>query len=149
MSYIANPSEGGSGALFAATSSSVLTNSDVETSLIGSGVGNASVALTIRAKIGGTDLLQLSGVAPESVTDAFWRMSLIITCRSVGVSGSVVATTSWEYANAGAWKVVDLGPGVPVTIDTTVTQPFSVTAQWGSASSAVSITVTNFVLTSL
>jgi hypothetical protein len=114
--------------------------------------------LTFRVRWGGTSGTQLcaSGamVTGSAVTNAQWRMEVMLQVRANGSSGSIFAlggatlgsaTTSsvGSATNAGAFDHMgSAGVATPaaVTVDLTADTALSVTAQWGTASASNTLT---------
>jgi hypothetical protein len=107
--------------------------------------------LTMLVKLGAVTVGSSGAISPlVSVTNGAWRLWGDITCRTAGAGGTVIVNTIFE---TGPSSLAVLTPAeasmaniTTVTIDTTVTEAFDVTANFGSASQ--SITSTNYVLTS-
>ncbi len=156
--------------LFSQTSSVTIANSTAETTAFGAGQGNltlpanffsvgrvlkfsmlgvhsASGNPTIRARIylGSMLILDTGAVASSNSTNAVWESRTLITCRSIGASGSVYGTGFYEEddSNASPFGMPDLSP---VTINTTSALTMNFTLQWGTAAAANSTTCSNVLI---
>lgn len=163
----------GSGPLFTSTASATVANTAVETSLIGSGVGSltlpanffsagtslrVSVAgvfgtkatpgtIRIRLKLGSTVILDTGAVTPaDSITNEEWQLQTLITCRTAGATGTVIANATVPHGDGSTaalfgWRMVNTST---ITVDTTATQTVAMTALWSTADTANTISTTNF-----
>ena len=160
-----------SATLFTQTSD-VATSSSTETTLVGSGSGSATLpvnhltsgktlkitargfynstglTLTLRFKFGSTTIVATAATAiPTQGTDATWVAECIITCRTTGASGTVAAQGDFSLLGTTQTRL-GMELSSPVTIDTTVTQAVSYTAQWNTTAFST-ITCTNLIIESL
>lgn len=155
------------GVIFTQTASTTIANTTTETTLFATGVGTLTlpanfwvVGKTIRIEIhgdiadagnptvevqayyGATSLIDsgaitLSGLAGTEE----WECEVVITCRSVGATGTVETVIDWEYetsVGSSAIERLDVS-GVLRTIDTTASGALDVTFQWGTAAAANTI----------
>lgn len=149
---------------------STVTNTVVETSIIGSGQGSLSVpanlfivgnsfnakiggiisaqngdTVTISIKEGATILATTGAITLSPCTTQGWEIELDFTIRSIGASGTVMTNGEFKYnRDTGSYEGYvfnDLG-----TIDTTVSATLDVTAEWGQAKIQDQIYSTSFVL---
>lgn len=153
--------------LFVQTGSSTLGNSAAETTIIGSGVGSKvlpanywKVGKTIRFRLWGhisetgTPTLQIklkldavtlldSGAItlPASLSSSRFCFEGEITCRTAGGSGTVMV--QGQLITGGT--VTEVVKTATVTVDTTQSDTIDVTAQWGTADAANTLTTTNGV----
>lgn len=155
--------------LFAQTVNSTnITNTNVETSLIGSGVGSLSVpangfqvgdsfhaklighisansAATLRIKIkSGSIILADTGVIDlDTITNKHWEINVYFTIRSLGSAGtaSIASGGIFSYTkNSGLnFEGTNFSIVNNSTFDTTILNTLDVTAQWGAANAADSI----------
>jgi hypothetical protein len=116
--------------LFVATSTATVENTNVDTSLIGSGVGSTTLPadlltagkniritmrgllvstssttnnLNIRVKLGGTEIAATGEVDyADDLVNRYWHLVVDITCRSTGTGGSVYCMGHMEYATAAS-----------------------------------------------
>jgi len=162
--------------LFAQTGSSTpITNTIVETSLINSGTGtltvpangfnvgdsfrvtmigviSCNVSATLRVKVKtGSVILGDTGVIPlDAATNKVWRISVDFTIRAIGVAtvASIVTGGFFSYVkNSGSnLEGFNFLTVNNTTFDTTVSNVLDITAQWGAASVADIIYTDIFVL---
>ncbi len=147
-----------SAAIFSKTDADVVvTNTVTETTLFGSGQGSLTLAadalvigriirlriighletdasagtLNIRFKLGGTEICSTGAVTMTNLMSANrWEASVIIGCRTIGGSGSVIASGAFVYDGG---TTHDAAKTTATTIDTTGTLALDVTAEWGTA----------------
>jgi hypothetical protein len=153
-----------SGVIFTATATVNNQNSLSETSLIGTGVGNTTLAAntlaagkTIRIQISGllttagappTSLFKIklgstvicsSGVftLPASLTNRMFSIQATITCRSAGVSGTVLGEAQLQYTTAvsGTPTFYEMSNTGTTAVDTTASFAVDVTHTWGTGAS--------------
>jgi len=156
--------------LFAQTANStIITNTDVESSLINGGVGSLSVPanffkvgdsfrvvmagvvnannnqnITIRVKAGSIILLDsnLQNLGSSVINDV-WSLNIDFTIRTIGGPGvaSIVSLGSFHYTKTNNASVQGFGFNVvnDTTFDTTIPNVLDVTAQWGVASTGNNI----------
>jgi hypothetical protein len=155
--------------LFAQTVSSAnITNTNVETSLIGSGVGslsvpangfqvgdsfhaklighisaNSSATLRLRFKSGSVVLADTGIVDLDTISNRHWEINTYFTIRSLGSAGtaSIASGGIFSYTkNSGLnFEGTNFSIINNTTFDTTVVNTLNVTAQWGAANAADSI----------
>lgn len=159
-------------AIFTSTADKTVANTTSETSIVGTGVGSATttanyfaagtsllvecsgyyssaVADTINVKIkaGSTIVGATGAITPTTMTNSVFRVLALVTCRTVGVSGTFTVNTLLESSSgtltANAAKILNTST---VTLDTTGTLAWDVTATWGTASASDTITGTNFTM---
>lgn len=150
------------------TSSTPITNTATESSLIGSGVGSLSVpanafkvgdsyhaklighiscnsAATLRLKIkAGSIILADTGIIDlDTVTSKHWEINVYFTIRAIGSAGtaSIASGGIFSYTkNSGLnFEGTNFSVVNNTTFDTTISNTLDVTAQWGSANVADSI----------
>lgn len=173
------PSALPAGPLFAATATATVANTTTEGTLIGAGVGSLTLpanflvpgrslrllarglistaavpgTLTLAGKLGATTLASTGAQTPEaSLTDNVWEVDLVITCRTIGGSGTVFVQGFYRTtAGGGAGNAVqwEMGVTAAVTVDTTTAQALDLTADWQTADAANSIRGTNALVTVL
>lgn len=161
------------GPLFVSTASATVANTTSETSIIGTGVGTLTLpantlsvgrqvhmhlfgylgttgtpTLRIRWKAGSTVLADTTAqTLSASISGNEWFEAFLdLTCRSVGVTGTVIGQGMFRYhlgAGAAGTDMLEALNTSPVTLDTTATQALDVTAQWGTANASNTITGTN------
>lgn len=102
---------------------------------------NLSVALkfgSIVAQTAGTQVMATIG------TNQYWEAFMDVTVRSIGSSGTTFSQGRINYfTGTTTQNVFASATTSTVTINTTISIPVSVTAQWGTANVLNSITATN------
>ena len=107
------------------------------------GLYSSTVGQTItgRVKINGTQIIttgSVSGIA--NGTNFAWTAQITLVVLAIGVNGSLDVQGKLEFATAAAAALSILTPNAAAfTIDTTVDQVVSLTAQWALANAANSI----------
>lgn len=166
---------GSSTQLFASTASATVANTGTETTIIGAGTGSLTLAanffsagqvlyvhatgiystiamtagtLNIRLKFGSTVIVATGDVtATDNLTNEVWTLDVVVTCRTAGGSGTVIAESVFRPTVGtvvqNGWKMLNTST---VTVDTTATQAVQLTADWGTADPGNTITGTNFVM---
>ena len=162
--------------LFAQTASSTaITNTTTETTLIGSGVGslsipadgfevgdsfhaklighiscNSSATVRIRIKTGSVVLADTGVISLATSTNRHWEINVYFTIRSIGGAGvaSISSGGIFSYVkNAGtAFEGSNFLLINNTDFDTTVSNTLNVTAEWGTASASNSIYSDIFML---
>lgn len=155
--------------LFAQTASSTaITNTTTETTLIGSGVGslsipadgfevgdsfhaklighiscNSSATVRIRIKTGSVVLADTGVISLATSTNRHWEINVYFTIRAIGAAGvaSISSGGIFSYVkNAGtAFEGSNFLLINNTDFDTTVSNTLNVTAEWGTASASNSI----------
>lgn len=164
------------GVIYRSIADKTVANTLTETSLVGTGVPGQSgtlganffnvgsslrwrlmgylsdtgtPTLQIKVKLGSTIIYDTTAITlPNLSGNQLFFMEGRSTCRTTGATGTVFSTSE-VFCNTGASSLGNLDLIVPtaaVTIDTTVSQTFDVTATWGTASASNSITINNFSL---
>lgn len=160
------------GLIFASTATATVANTTTEGSLIGGGVGvqtlpantltvgksvrlqargllsTAAVPgnLTIAFKLGSTTVVTTGAFAVTgALTDLLWELDVLLTCRTVGGTGTVFAQGMFRYLTAalGNLQGSELVATGTTTIDTTASQLVDSTADWATADASNSIRGTN------
>lgn len=166
------------GILFTSSASAQVANTLTETTLVGAGVGDTTLnanffiaAKTIRVRASGwidtaaaagtlQIRLRLGGIAGTVILDTtavaitnnlaarYWNVDAIITCRTVGVAGTVIGQSAFQHmltaqGNPVWWEMTNI---VPVVLDTTIAEQVVLSAQWGTADPGNIIECTNFIL---
>jgi hypothetical protein len=163
--------------LFAQTeTSTVISGTTNETSIIGNGVGTLSVpengfqigdsfraviggfvnigngqTIRIRVKTGSVILLD-SGIQSliNNITNAIWSLNIDFTVRELGVAGvaSIVSLGSFHYTktNNGTVEGFAFNTVNNTTFDTTISNNLDITIEWGSTSVSNNIYSDSFVL---
>jgi hypothetical protein len=156
--------------LYAATASETVANTSSETPLIGTGTGSLTLPadflaegrtlklwatgfqssvlnpnLTLKVKLGSVIIGTTGVIAAGTVSSSTWELTMLVTCRTTGATGTVLGQGSYEIFGTaiGSFGIVNTSVS---TVDTTGTLDVAITAQWGTASSSNTITCTNFLL---
>ncbi|MBN9522615.1 hypothetical protein J0H58_29520 [bacterium] len=162
----------GGGCLFAQTADVTVTNTIVETTLTGAGVGSLTLPAgfltagkTIRIKARGSISTQSGGAnaghkvklgstAVWTVAGPFyntsavkwaWEAEWVVTCRTTGVSGTVMAQGSVFRAGTvggGAPQMMTVVNTGTATVDTTASQTIDLTTTWATTGADNSVTCT-------
>ena len=162
-----------SGILYVGTATVTVANSTTETSLLGTGVGSATLpanfavvgrtirvrshgfisdtatpSSTIKIKLGAMTLVTSTGTLPSGLSNAEVTFEFVFTFRSIGSSGTVIGQgisriTSGAFVSSASRALVMTAPA---TIDTTVANAMDVTYQWGTASASNTISMTNPII---
>lgn len=160
------------GTLFTTTATGVAQNTTAETTLITGHIGTTAIvantfsegrairltawgyyntaivpdALTMRVKLGGATVLSTGAQTPAgTVSSGGWSLNANIICRTTGGAGTAFSQgdfphfTGVTYAN---WPMVTT---TAVTLNTTANNVLEVTAQWGGASAASELFMSNCV----
>lgn len=161
------------GNIFTSTADATVTNTTTETTLLGTGVGTKTLpanffvagktirirvkgikndpgthTLRIKAKYGATVVLD-TGVQNSKATTGSTEFSVdtIITCRTTGASGTVMAQGEFIYfQDAITLYQNQMVNTAAITINTTTSNALDVTATWGTASATDTITGTNVTI---
>jgi hypothetical protein len=161
----------GASGIFTQTNTVTVANIESETALTGTGQGSLTLpanflaagrsikfdmrgffstsgnpTIRIQVKLGSTTVLDTGTVNTSNETNAGWKLDGLLSCRTVGTSGTVIAQGSWSHygSTTGGQNMVNTAT---TTIDTTVTQAISITVIWGTASSLNTISATTFKAT--
>ncbi len=155
--------------LFVATADVTVADTVTETTLVGTGEGSITIpadrldagrriivkagghlsdtgtpTLEIKITIGGTEVATTGAMTLNgTITEAGWWLEVIITCRSAGASGTVVASGLFEYDDGTQHDLVKTST---TTIDTTGTNDVDVTAAWGTADTSNTVTLQTLVV---
>jgi hypothetical protein len=97
-----------------------------------------------RVKLGGTVLLDTgSNQMPKDVSNEPWAMEVMLVCRGVGPTGSIIGAGSVGSVSVHR----DFGPQtVPIGVDTTKPLALDVTCAWGTANAGNSVTCIAFLI---
>lgn len=99
----------------------------------------------VKAKLGSTTIVSTAANTPTgSISNRRVKISGSIETRTTGASGTVIGQgefLGWTAATTNApWEMVSTST---TTIDTTVSQAFSISGTWGTGSTNNSISITN------
>jgi hypothetical protein len=159
----------GSYGLYTQTASSTpVTNTTTETSLLDGGVGTLTVpangfkvgdsfhailtgyissvnnhTLTLRIKSGSVVLATTGSITMAATTGRHWKLEVYFTVRTLGVSGvaSIATGGTFMYTkNASTnFEGTNFSTETTTGFDTTISNTLSITAQWGTANAGDSI----------
>lgn len=157
------------GCIYTTTADKTVANTTTETSIIGTGVGTATLPTnffvagkTIRIKItgyiadlvtptlnvkfyyGATAVWTSGAIALVTLTgNNSFTATIDITCRTTGASGSVMSQGNFTYLNSTTVLSFDTPSTAAVTIDTTASSALDCKVTWGTANASNTITATN------
>jgi hypothetical protein len=149
-------------------SSTPVTNTTTETSLLDGGLGSLSIpadgfnvgdsfhailtgyissinnhTLTIRIKTGSVVLATTGAVTMAGTTGKHWKLEVYFTVRTLGVSGvaSIATGGTFMYTkNASTnFEGTNFSNETTTGFDTTISNTLSITAQWGQTNTGDSI----------
>lgn len=150
--------------LYAQTSSSTpVTNTTTETSLLDGGVGTLSVpangfnigdsfhailsghissvnnhTLQIRIKSNGTILADTGSITMAGATNKHWKLEVYFTIRALGTSGTAKIATAGTFMYtkdaSNAFEGTNFSTETATGFNTTIDNTLVITAQWGTAS---------------
>lgn len=156
------------GSLFVGTTTVTVANTVTETSLTDGGIGSLTLpanfltvgrairivgagyhsnvngnTLRIRVKLGSTTLLDTGAQGTTASTNDGFQLRAQIVCRSVGSSGTVMAQGEYkEYSGTpSSHDTFQLVNTSTTTVNTTISQAISITAEWGTASASNTISM--------
>ena len=159
----------GSYGLYTQTASSTpVTNTTTETSLLDGGVGSLMVpangfkigdsfhailtghvsavnnhTLRIRIKANSIVLSDTSAITMAGTTSKHWKLEVYFTVRTLGASGvaSIAAGGAFMYTKNASnnFEGINFSTETTTGFDTTISNTLSVTAQWGTANTGDSI----------
>lgn len=161
------------GPIWVQTATATVANTLTETTLLAAGNGNLTLPAnfltvgktikitglgthsssgnpTVRMRIymGATVLLDTGLVNTANSTNAVWEARGLITCRTVGATGTVRCQGFYEEDDSNA-SPFGMPTTAPITINTTVTQTLNITYQWGTAAVGNTISCTNLLIESV
>ena len=156
--------------VFSQTASVTVGNTVTETTLVGAGQGSVTLPanffivgkairmtmrgvvsstggpnITVKVKLGATTILTTGAVAAASATDDGFVLDALLTCRTVGATGTIFSQGSFQELIV-AGNIMDMANTAAATIDTTGTLAIDVTVEWGAAAAGNTITATNFIV---
>jgi hypothetical protein len=149
-------------------SSTPVTNTTTETSLLDGGLGSLSVpanmfkvgdsfhaiatghvksvnnhTLRIRIKTGSVLLADTGSITMEGSTNKHWKLEIYFTVRTIGASGvaSIVTGGTFFYTKdaSNVFEGTNFSTETSTGFNTTINNTLSVTVQWGTASTGDSI----------
>ena len=149
-------------------SSTPVTNTTTETSLLDGGLGSLSIpadgfnvgdsfhailtghisavnnhTLTIRIKAGSVVFATTGAITMAGTTGKHWKLEMFFTVRTIGAAGvaSIATGGAFMYTkNASTnFEGINFSTENTTTFDTTISNTLSITAQWGTANAGDSI----------
>jgi hypothetical protein len=155
--------------LFTQTNTATVSNTVAETTILGTGIGtlilpanflnvgkvieldlagymntSGTPNLRVRVYLGSTVIYDSGNITTNATTNAGFQSKYVITCRTVGASGTVFTQGVLSYATSSTTAHhIDGGQTSAVTVNTTVSNTLNVTVEWGTASSSNNINTTN------
>lgn len=155
--------------LYTQTSSSTpVTNTIVETSLIDGGLGTLTVpadgfkvgdsfhavlnghinsvnnhTLRIRIKTNGISLIDTGAITMAASTTKHWKLEIDFIVRAIGTSGvaKIASGGAFFYTKdaSNAFEGINFSTETTTGFNTTISNTFAITAQWGAANAGDSI----------
>jgi hypothetical protein len=145
-----------------------ITNTNAESSIIGSGVGslsvpknsfqvgdsfhaillgditcNSSATLRVKVELGSVIIADTGVIAMDAATSKHWEINVYFTVRALGVAGvaSIASGGIFSYTkNSGNnFEGTNFSLVNTTTFDTTILNTLNVTVKWGAATLADSI----------
>lgn len=162
--------------VFVQTATATVANTVTQTALTSTGVGNLTIpanhlkvgktyrikgkgivsdtgtpTLRIRVKLGSTVVGDTGAIAlVGTVSNDTFNLEFEFTTRSTGSSGTVFGQGFFEFDNSNNTGLFEGMPNTATTtINTTTSQAISVSAEWGTASSSNTISLTNLTVEEL
>ena len=162
-----------SGVLFSQTSSVTVSNTTTETSLLGTGLGSATLpanfaavgrsirvrsygyisntatpSATLRIKVGSVTILTSTGSLPSGLSNALVEFDFTFRFETIGATGTIIGQGSTKITSGAFVSSVGrpLVMTADATIDTTIANALDVTYEWGTASASNTISMTNAII---
>jgi len=159
--------------IFTQTSSVTVANTTTESTLVGSGVGRVTIpsdfllegktlrlammgylsdtatpTLNMKVKLGSTTLVSTGAVALSgTISNNHWQLEALITCRGVN---TLFAQGQFNYDNSNqTGKMEGMVATSASTVSTGIDNLLDITATWGAADAANTITCTHFIVEAL
>ena len=149
-------------------SSTPVTNTTTETSLLDGGLGSLSIpadgfnvgdsfhailtghissvnnhTLTLRIKAGSVVLATTGAITMAGTTDKDWKLEVFFTVRTIGAAGvaSIATGGAFMYTKDAStnFEGINFSTENTTTFDTTISNTLSITAQWDTANAGDSI----------
>ncbi len=150
--------------------SATVTNTIIETSVVGSGVGALTVPanfftvgdsyhgkiggvisaqngddVTLRIKTGGVVLASTGAINLSPVTGLGWELEIDFTIAAIGATGTICTNGNFAY-NRDTGSLEGFVFQDVQAIDTTILNTLDITVEWGQAKTQDQIYSANFVL---
>lgn len=146
--------------LFSSTADATVASSTTETSIIGTGVGSATLpanfmvagkviritvqgilsntaspSLRIRVKFGSTFILDTGTVTlVGTLSNSHFKVSALLICRTAGASGTIMGSGDLRYDNGTTGQTEGMANTAATTADTTTSSLIDVMLTWGANS---------------
>ena len=151
--------------IFSQTSDKNVSNTTVETSLIGTGIGRTLLLpnelyygrrirfeldgffsrqngnITLRFKLGTTVIVATASSTSGAASNNSFKIEVTMTVRASGVTGNVIAQGSFK--NMNTFQGLEMVSITTENIDTTISQNIDLTLQFSRNSAGNSFTSTN------
>lgn len=162
------------GTMFTQTANKQVQDTITETSLVGTGVGSATIKANssgigttyrlsmcgyisntgtpfaqVKVKIGSVTVFDTTSTGMFGITsNQPFKVNAVFTVRTLGASGTVIGQGEFEYATSAStqYQIMFQANTATSTIDTTADQTVDITFTWGTANASNSINSTNFTL---
>lgn len=156
------------GNVFSQTQSVTVSNTTMETTVTGTGVGSltlpanfftagisvrvtaygyysvaATPTLDLKLKLGGSTILDSTAVTSNAGSNTGIVFTSVITCRTAGVTGTIFSQGSFTQLGNTGFQLTNTSTN---TINTTGTLAVNLTATWGTASMSDTLTITNLIV---
>jgi hypothetical protein len=95
--------------------------------------GSTPNPLSVRLKLGTVVLTLTNLLLPVSQTNDSWTAEYNLRVNSIGVTGNMFQDSEFRFDNGTSSDVVQRQTILSVTIDTTISNTFDLTAQWTTA----------------
>lgn len=157
--------------LFEQTANVTVADTVTETTLVGAGVGSATLpagtlaagtairvsakglygttgapTLRWRVKLGGTTILDTTANnAPAAISAKLWELDAVIVCRTAGAPGTALGNgVIFYHTTHTAGQPDDFAPNSATSnVTTTGSLAFDLTVEWGTQSASNTVTCTN------
>lgn len=160
-------------AQYGITAAGTAGNTVSELSLMGTGVGSATIAanaltagkgiyviawgfmsatgvptLTIKLKIGGVTIATTGTITMTTTTGTCqWQVTGIITCRTTGAGGTGFAQAQFQWFSSTAGSNIDQMPNnATFSLNTTTANAIDLTGQWSIADPLNTISSSNIIV---
>jgi hypothetical protein len=172
--YVAQSSglvEWASSAIFTQTATTTISNSTSELTLFSTGRGSLTLPanfltvgktlkvrligwvnassnpdLTLKLKYGATNISNDTHTMSSTDNNSMFTLDYLITCRTVGASGTVFAQGTVTYERTDDLHQILNAKTATVTIDTTASNTIDLTGQFSSASVNNNVNITNAIV---
>lgn len=104
--------------------------------------------LTLKLKLGSTTMLSSGALTTVgAITAGGWTSDAHFVCQTAGASGTIEAQAFAEFSTAATTALtVNIKNSAAITVDTTVDEALTVTAQWGTSDAANTITLREMIV---